>query len=69
MVANPIVTAEVTHLVTQLYFHTLRHQVADIDLNIMSRLDEAIKLNAVRLKFLSSDLGVEAYVDTSESSS
>lgn len=35
----------------------------------VSRLEEAIKLREVRLKRLAGDFGVEAYVDTSESSS
>ena len=35
----------------------------------VGRLEEAIKLSEVRLKHLSGDFGVEAYVDTSESSS
>ena len=40
--------------------------IEDLD---VSRLEEAIKLIEVGLKVLSGDLGVAAYVDTSESSS
>ena len=40
--------------------------IEDLD---VSRLEEEIKLIEVRLKVLSGDLGVAAYVNTSESSS
>ncbi len=58
-------TAEVTHCIS-IHFDI---QVANVDFKIMSRLEEPIKLSEVRLKSLSGNLGVEAYVDTSESSS
>ena len=35
----------------------------------VSRLEEAIELSEVGLRYLSGDLGVEAYLDPSESSS